>query len=90
MSGSNAITDVWGPGNFLYLKFTLPAGITYSDVKVGMVPSAGSGLVSLDADLDGIVKVTDKDAQLFKMRIEKNGQIYEEGYDLSGLTCEQA
>lgn len=55
-----------------------------------MVPSAGSGLVSLDADLDGIVKVTDKDAQLFKMRIEKNGQIYEEGYDLSGLTCNQS
>lgn len=72
------------------MKFTLPAGITYSDVKVGLVPSQGSGLVSLDADLDGIMKITDKNAQVFKMRIEKNGQIYEEGYDLTGLTCEQA
>lgn len=90
LSGDNAITNVWGPGNFMYLKFTLPEGVTYSDVKVGIVPSEGSGLVTLDADLDGIMKVTDKDKQMFKMRVEKNGQIYEEGYDLSGLTCETA
>lgn len=62
LSGSNAITDVWGEGNFLGLKFTgLDPKAT--SVKVGLVPSAGSGFAELinDPDKNGIFKVSSKD-----------------------------
>ena len=77
LSGDNAITQVWGPGNFLCLKFP-DADIENSTVKVGLEPSAGSGLVELDSD---------KNAQKFVVSITKDGETVVQRYDLSGLTC---
>lgn len=87
LSGSNAITDVWGEGNFLCLKFP-DADITNSMVKVGLEPSAGSGLVELDADKNGVFKITDKLHQKFVVQMTKDGETVVQRYDLSGLTCE--
>jgi len=91
LSGSNAITNVWGPGNFLAIQFgSVPTGVT--SIKVGLNPSAGSGLVELvgDPDMNGIFKISDKDHQ--KLVVEMNGSKgrMSQEYDLSGLTCETA
>lgn len=87
LSGSNAITDVWGEGNFICLKFP-DADIENSTVKVGLEPSAGSGLVELDPDKNGVFKITDKLSQKFVVQITKDGETVVQRYDLSGLTCE--
>lgn len=87
LSGSNAITDVWGEGNFLCLKFP-DADITNSTVRVGLDPSQSSGLVELDADKNGIFKITDKQRQKFCVEVTMDGENVVQHYDLSGLTCE--
>lgn len=87
LDGDNAITQVWGDGNFLCLKFP-DADIVNSTVKVGLEPSAGSGLVELDADKNGVFKITDHLHQKFVVQIEKDGETVVQRYDLFGLTCE--
>ena len=87
LSGSNAITDLWGEGNFLCLK--LPdADIASSTVKVGLEPSQGSGLVELDSDKNGVFKITNHLRQKFVVQVTKDGETVTQRYDLSGLTCE--
>ena len=89
LSGSNAITNVWGAGNFLAIQFgDAPTGV--SSIKVGLNPSAGSGLVELmgDPDMNGIFKISNNKTQ--KLVVEMTGtkgKMVQE-YDLSGLTCE--
>lgn len=84
---SGALASDWGAGNFLVLKFPT-ADITNSTVKVGLEPSQGSGLVELDADKNGVFKITDKLRQKFCVQITKDGETVVQRYDLSGLTCE--
>ena len=76
LTGHNAITDVWGEGWFVALKFSdFASGLTYNDVKVGLVPSQGSGFVTLDSDCNGIFKVNENDpAQKFMVVQEKGGK----------------
>ena len=81
------VVDAWGAGNFIALKFVIiDPDITYSDIKVGLNPSEGSGLVTLDADLNGVFKVTDKDAQTLRVEVAKDGVTRTDDYVLSGLT----
>ena len=82
----NAITDHWGYGNFICLKFP-DANIENTTVKVGLDPSEGSGLVELDADKNGVFKVSDKLHQKFVVSVTANGENIVRRYDLSGLTC---
>ena len=84
-SGEPAAT--WGPGYFLCLKFP-DADISTMTVKVGMNPSQGSGLVALDADKNGLFKVTDKNLQKFVV-VQFDGKAHSvQTFDLSGLTLE--
>lgn len=87
LSGDNAITQVWGEGNFICLKFP-DADIDNSTVRVGLDPSQGSGLVELDPDKNGVFKITDKLRQKFCVEMTVNGETVVQRYDLSGLTCE--
>ena len=87
LSGDNAITQVWGEGNFICLKFP-DADIENSTVRVGLDPSQGSGLVELDPDKNGVFKITDKLRQKFCVEMTVNGETVVQRYDLSGLTCE--
>lgn len=81
------VVDAWGAGNFIALKFVIiDPDITFSDIKVGLNPSKSSGLVTLDADLNGVFKVTDKDEQVFRVEVTKNGVTKTKDYILSGLT----
>lgn len=84
---SGDLVTTWGAGNFIALKFVIiDPDITYSDIKVGLNPSESSGLVTLDADLNGVFKVTDKNAQKFRIVVTKDGVEKTTDYVLSGLT----
>lgn len=81
------VTD-WGEGYFIALKFTKNNNAATS-IKVGLRPSVSSGLVELDADMDGVFKITDKDSQVFVVRCtDADGNAFESIYDLSGLTLQ--
>ena len=87
---SGSLVDVWGEGYFIALKFDdFTEGLTYSDVKVGLAPTEGAGLVTLDSDQDGVFKITDKDTQRLMIWQKKDGVgSLTEFYDLSGLTLD--
>ena len=89
LSGSNAITDVWGEGNFLVLKFS-DVDENATSVKVGLDPSAGSGLVELlgDPDMNGIFKITSKELQKFKVISSNGATSTTQTFDLSELTLQ--
>ena len=70
------------------LKFTKNDN-DVTDIKVGLDPSQGTGLVSLDSDMNGVFKVTDKDAQDF-MVVQTDGEsVGAQVYSLSDLVLEE-
>lgn len=79
------IVDYWGPGNFLALKFSgIDAKAT--SVKVGLDPSAGSGLVEIinDPDKNGIFKISDTQ-QKFLVVTTDGEKTMTQTYDLTDL-----
>ena len=82
--------EYWGAGYFLALKWSNLDAHTTS-LKVGIIPSEGSGMVECFSDLDrnGYFKVTNKDAQ--KIVLLQSGAGYgsrRQEFDISGLTLE--
>lgn len=78
-------------GYYIGVKFSnYASGLTYNNVKVGIVPSAsGMGLVTLDSDQNAVFKVTDKDSQKIKVVQSDNaGHKNVQLFSLSGLTLE--
>lgn len=90
LTGSNAITDRWGEGNFLCLQFNADDWTEFSSVMVGLDPSQESGLVEIltDPDKNGVFKITNKATQKFKVVATKDGEEYTFSYNLSGLETE--
>ena len=79
-----------GDGYFLALKWSNPQE-TVTSLKVGIIPSQGSGLVESidDSDRNGVFKVTDKTSQDIVI-IQRDGKnTYTQTLDLSGLTLEE-
>lgn len=87
LTSGQLVTD-WGEGYFLALKFTKNNEAATS-IKVGLRPSVSSGLVELDADMDGVFKITDKNAQKFIVQCSNGEVSYSSVYDLSGLTLDE-
>ena len=81
---SGQIVTDWGQGYFIGLKFTPDSDATVT--KVGLVPSAGSGMAALDPDNLAMFKLTDKDSQLLKVVSSRAGESETWFFDLSGLT----
>ncbi len=78
-----------GSGNFMFLKFVDPNGA--DDIKVGLDPSAGTGLVSLDPDMNCVFKVAGEiegEPQVLKVVTTKGGIVKTQTFDLTGLTLE--
>lgn len=89
---SGALATDWGAGNFMALKFSDidPRAVS---VKVGLDESVSSGLVEIlgDPDMNGVFKVTDKDAQVFVVESwDSEGNVERQTFDLSGLTVEDS
>lgn len=91
LSGSNAITNVWGAGNFIVLKWS-DIDPKANSIKVGLEPSAGSGMVECYEDLDrnGLFKITNKNIQKFKLIVSDGKHSRVQYLDLSGLTLQEA
>lgn len=87
LTSGQLVTD-WGEGYFLALKFT-KNNAKITSIKVGLNPSAGSGLVELDSDMDGVFKITDKDTQRFEILVSDGNVSYAKLFDLSGLTLSE-
>ena len=65
----------WGPGYFLALDFG-----EYQNVKVGLVPTQGSGMVSLDSDKDAAFCIKDNSQKIVVQKTvgnETHTQVYE-------------
>lgn len=80
-----------GDGYFIALKFdNFASGLTYANVKVGLVPSAsGMNLQTLDSDKDAVFKITDKANQKLKVvQADANGHKNVQWFGLKGLTLE--
>ena len=92
MSASNAITDVWGKGNFIALKFESDNWNQYTSVKVGLEPSAGSGLAELigEDDKSGVWKIADPATQKFVIVATNGVHTDKQELSLNGLTLEPA
>lgn len=88
----NAITNVWGYGNFLCLKFTATDWTAFDSVLVGLDPSAGSGMADLKNDdtHQAVIKVTDKNNQVLKVVKTQGGTTVTDTYSLYTLTTQGA
>ena len=76
-----------GDGYFLALKFTDNANA--DEIKVGLVPSLGSGLVALDDDMNAVFKITgvvNGRQQVLKVVTIVDGEAKTQIFDISGLT----
>lgn len=81
---SGQIVTDWDQGYFIGLHFTPDSDATVT--KVGLTPSAGSGLVALDPDGLALLKLTDITSQRLKVVSSRTGEEKEWFFDLSGLT----
>lgn len=88
LDGDNAITNVWGDGNFFAFDLSGNNFTGLTSVKVGLVPSAGTGLVEIisDPDKDGICKVENKNVQKFRIVQTDGTNTKTQDYDLNELT----
>ena len=88
------LVERWGEGYFIALDFTKidpNAGEVYQDytkseIKVGLRPSYGGGLVGLDPDMDGAFKITDPKNQVFVIQSKNAEQVFY----LDALVLEEA
>lgn len=83
---SGQIVTDWGQGYFIGLKFTPDSDATTT--KVGLAPSAGSGMVALDEDNLAMFKITDIATQRLKVVSSRTGEERTWFFDLSGLTLD--
>lgn len=81
---SGQIVTDWGQGYFIGLKFTPDSDATVT--KVGLVPSAGTGLLPLDEDNLAMFKLTDISQQRLKVVSTRTGEEKTWFFNLSGLT----
>ena len=88
LKGVNPITSYWGEGNFLAFKVANIPSEAIS-VKVGLVPSEGSGMVEIidDPDKNGIFKIADK-SQKFAIVTSDGENTHTKYFDLSGVVLE--
>lgn len=77
-----------GDGHFLAVKFTDTNNTGYANIKAGLSPTAGTGLVTLDGDYNAVFKVAgvlNGRQQVLKVVTTVNGESKVQVYDLSGL-----
>ena len=80
-----------GDGYFIALtQSQFPTGQTYADCQIGLVPSQGTGFVTLTSDGIAVMKIDDKINQKYVVRTVQGGATIDQTYDLSALKYEKA
>lgn len=83
LTGSNAITDVWGEGYFVALTFTPSAAAVKTEVGI-------KNLAELDGDNSALIKVEDQfGTKLRVVQTDTNGKKFESYFNLDKLTLEE-
>ena len=87
LTSGQLVTD-WGEGYFMAVGFSgYSTGLTYSNVKVGLHNSAGSGLVTLDSDQDAVLHITDPvNQKLMAVQTDPEKGEYVQYWDLNQIT----
>lgn len=87
--GATIVHD-WGAGNFLCLKFNASDWTAYTSVKVGLVNSAGTGLVEIitDPDKSAMLKIANKNTQMVEIVATDGTYTRTQTYSLRNLVCE--
>lgn len=75
-----------GEGNFLALKFSAPEDAT---VRVGLDPSEGSGMQTLDEDMNCVFNIFNPYTQQLVVETTVGGNTSTKFYNLSSLRCKQ-
>ena len=55
-------------------------------MQVGIVPTEGAGLVTLDSDQDAVFKVTDKTQRITAIQTDANGRKRQQFWSLADIT----
>lgn len=76
-----------GSGNFMALRFVDPNKA--DKVEVGLVPSAGTGFVELDEDMNAVCKV-ESTQQVLKVKTTVGTIEKIQSFDLTGLVLNQS
>lgn len=81
------IVHDWGEGYFIVLKFNASDWSKYTSVKVGLTPSAGTGLVEIknDPDKNALFKLTNKSQKVTIVATDGTNTTTQY-YDLNDLT----
>ena len=85
---SKALVQDWGEGYFLAVGFDdFSEGLTYENVKVGLYPSAGAGMITLDGDKDAVMHITDPSQKIVAVQTDPDtGASFTQYWTLDGLT----
>ena len=88
---NSSLVKAHGAGNFIALKFS-DIDPNATSVKVGLEPSAGTGLVEIidDPDKNGAFKISDKQTQKFKVVSTDGKTTTTQTFVLAGLTLQSA
>ena len=80
-----------GDGYFIALtQSNFPTGQTYAGCQVGLIPSAGTGFVTLTDDGIAVMKISDKLNQVYAVRTVQNGMTITQTYELDDLVLAPA
>ena len=84
---TKALVQDWGEGYFIAVGFSnYSSGLTYSDVQVGLSPTEGAGLVTLDSDQDAVFKVTSPEQKIMAVQTDANGHKKAQYWSLKDIT----
>ena len=84
---SKALVRDWGEGYFIAVGFSdYSSGLTYEDVQVGLAPTEGMGLVTLDSDQDAVFKVSSPDQKIMAVQTDANGHKKAQFWSLKNIT----
>ena len=85
---TKSLVQEWGEGYFIAVGFDdFSTGLTYANVKVGLYPSTGSGLVTLDSDKDAVMKIDPAlHQQIIAVQEDEAGHKFTQYWRLDKLT----
>lgn len=84
---TKALVQDWGEGYFIAVGFSsFSSGLTYEDCQVGLAPTEGSGLVTLDQDMDAVMHITSPDQKIMAVQTDANGHKKATFWSLDGIT----
>lgn len=86
---TKALVQDWGEGYFIAVGFSgYSSGLTYENVQVGLAPTEGTGLVTLDSDQDAVFHITSPNQKIMAVQTDANGKKLAQFWSLKDITYE--